>query len=285
MRLSVRLWVVVVMLPLVSAAPPSTRPGIEEKSRELLGKWKERFEEERFGYLVAPPFVIAGNGTSAQLEGYRDRTVVAAARALKGTYFKVDPAEPVLILLFESEGPYKRLAKKWFGNDNVPHYGFFRHDNVMLMNVGTGTGTLVHELTHALIKPDFPEVPSWFNEGLASLYEQCSLDGNSIKGLVNWRLPGLQRVIKAGTLRTFEELIADKDFYREDLVGVNYAQARYLMLYLQQKGLLVRYYKSFRDGAAEDPRGFETLKKLIAPQTMEGFEKGWREWVMGLRWE
>jgi hypothetical protein len=155
----------------------------------------------------------------------------------------------------------------------------------MLMNVGTGTGTLVHELTHALIKPDFPEVPSWFNEGLASLYEQCSLDGNSINGLVNWRLPGLQKAIKAGTLRSFEEMIADKDFYRQDLVGVNYAQARYLMLYLQQKGLLVRYYKSFRDGASEDPRGIETLKKVIEPQTMEALEKAWRQWVMGLRFD
>src|SRR5436305_4661332 len=170
MRLSVRAGAVLVLVSLVSAAAPATRPGVagmEQKSRELLAKWKDRFDEERFNYLVAPPFVIAGNGTVAQLEGYRDRTVLAAARALKAKYFKVDPAEPVLILLFESEGPYRRLAKAWFGNDNVPHYGFFRHDNVMLMNVGTGTGTLVHELTHALIKPDFPQVPSWFNEGLA----------------------------------------------------------------------------------------------------------------------
>ena len=49
----------------------------------------------------------------------------------------------VLILLFETAGPYKRLAKKWFGDDDVPHYGFYRRrENVMLMNVGTGTGTL-----------------------------------------------------------------------------------------------------------------------------------------------
>ena len=40
----------------------------------------------------------------------------------------------MLILLFESEGPYKRLAKKWFNEDEVPHYGFYRHsEHVMLM--------------------------------------------------------------------------------------------------------------------------------------------------------
>src|SRR5215472_12179208 len=112
MRLSVRLWVAFVLLPLVNAAPPATRPGVEQKSRELLAKWKDRLDEEHFEYLVASPFVIAGNGSTGQLEGYRDRTVLAAARALKATYFRVDPSEPVLILLFESEGPYKRLAKK-----------------------------------------------------------------------------------------------------------------------------------------------------------------------------
>ena len=70
--------------------------------------------------------------------------------------------------------PYRRLAKKWFDEDDVPHFGFCRRDGTMLMNISTGGGTLVHELVHALIRPDFPNVPTWFNEGLASLYEQSS---------------------------------------------------------------------------------------------------------------
>jgi len=186
-------------------------------------------------------------------------------------------------LLFETQGPYRRLARKWFGDANAPYYGYFRHDNVMLMNVGTGTGTLVHELTHALIKPDFPEVPSWFNEGLASLYEQCSLGADdTIKGHENWRLAGLQKAISAGKLRPFSEMIADPKFYREDLLGVNYAQARYLMFYLQEKGLLVKYYQTFRNGVKEDATGLASLKRVIAPQTLEEFEKEWRPWVMGL---
>jgi hypothetical protein len=277
-----------ILLVLLCAAPvtPTTAPTVPQKCQKVVDTWKDRFAEEGFHYVVAPPFVIAGNGTPRQIERYRDQTVLASAKALKATYFKTDPGEPVLILLFETEGPYKRLAKKWFDKENVPHYGYFRHDNIMLMNVGTGTGTLVHELTHALIKPDFPDVPSWFNEGLASLYEQCSLGGTpAIRGLVNWRLPGLQKAIKDGTLRSLEELIDDPRFYREDLVGVNYAQARYLMLYLQDKGLLVKYYTSFRDSVANDPTGLAALKKIIAPQTLDDFESDWRKWVMALRFE
>jgi hypothetical protein len=267
-----------------AAAEPATRPTVEQKARALADKWKGRFDEEKFSVVLSGPFVIAGNGTAAQMARYRDATIVAAARALWAQYFDARPAEPILILLFESAGPYKRLAKKWFNDEEVPHYGFYRHsDRTMLMNVGTGTGTLVHELTHALIAPDFPDVPDWFNEGLASLYEQCSLDGDTITGHENWRLPALQKAIKSNDLRPLAEMIADEDFRADERVGINYAHARYLMFYLQKKRLLTKFYADFRDNHKDDPTGIETLKKVVAPQSLEDFEKDWRKWVLSLR--
>jgi hypothetical protein len=271
----------------VSAAPasqPSGRSFVEQKSLQLLASWKDRLAEEHFTAVAAGPFVIAGDGGPARLAQYRDHTILAAARALHAQFFKAEPAEPVLILLFETEGPYKRLAKKWFDDDDVPHYGFYRHrDRTMLMNVGTGTGTLVHELTHALIAPDFPNVPDWFNEGLASLYEQSSLGPDTITGHENWRLPALQKAIQSGKLRPLAELIADDDFRNNERVGLNYAQARYLMFYLQEKGQLRHYYAEFRTHAKDDPTGLASLKRVIAPQSLDDFEKDWRKWVMGLR--
>jgi hypothetical protein len=272
--------------PLATGAPATAPAGptLEQKTQALYAQWKDRLAAEKFNAVISAPFVIAGNGTPAQLARYRDATIVAAARALHAQFFDAQPSEPILILLFESEGPYKRLAKKWFDDDDIPHYGFYRHgDRTMLMNVGTGLGTLVHELTHALIAPDFPSVPDWFNEGLASLYEQCSIDGDTIAGHENWRLPALQRAIQAGTLRSFSELAADNDFRNSERVGINYAQARYLMFYLQQKGLLRKYYAEFRDHHKDDPTGIESLKKVIGRQSLEEFEKNWRKWVLTLR--
>ena len=280
-------WLLLVVLGAPGGAALADNPGdMTDQSAKLLDSWKQRFDQEKFNYVVAPPFVIAGNADPSRIKAYRDQTIVAAARCLQKQLFQKQPTEPILILLFESEGPYKRLAKKWFGDAEVPHYGYFRHDNIMVMNVGTGTGTLVHELTHALIKPDFPQVPSWFNEGLASLYEQCSLSADgSIKGHENWRLAGLQKAIRGEKLRSFSELIEDPKFYREDLVGVNYAQARYLMFYLQQKKLLAKYYAAFRDGAKDDPTGLTTLKKIIEPQALGDFENDWKAWVMELSFD
>ena len=275
---------IAILLCLTAAGARGAEGPVESKSRDLLDRWRRRFQEENFHYAVAGPFVIAGDGTQAQINRYRDGTILAAARALKATYFKKDPAEPVLILLFESRGSYARLAKKWFGDADVPHYGFFRRrENVMLMNVSTGTGTLVHELVHALIAPDFPRVPDWFNEGLASLYEQCSLGADRITGHENWRLPALQRAIRSGELRPLKELIEDENFYDPQQVGMNYAQARYLLMYLQDKGMLPEYYRRFRAGAEDDPQGLKTLLSLIDPKELGQYEKDWRKWVMTLR--
>jgi hypothetical protein len=265
-------------------AGPATRPAMMVKTRAMLDEWRPRLEAEHLRHLIAPPFLIAGDASVAKLASYRDRSVLAATRALEATYFDHPPDQPILLLLFESEAPYKRLSRKWFNSENVPHFGYYRHaDRVMVMDVSTGTGTLVHELTHALIEPDFPKVPGWFNEGLASLYEQSLIDGLTIRGTTNWRLPALQKAIRDNNLRPLEQLITDPNFYRGDLVGLNYAQARYLILYLQEKQLLRDYYHRFRDHAGEDPSGLATLTQLISPQPLEDFESEWKAWVLRLR--
>jgi hypothetical protein len=270
----------------VPATKPATRQTVEQKTRALHDAWRDRLEAERFNAVEAGPFLIAGNGTPAQLAAYRDGTILAAEASLRTMYFAKPLEEPVLILLFETEGPYKRLAKKWFDEADVPHFGFYRPwDRCMLMNVGTGTGTLVHELVHALIAPDFPAVPDWFNEGLASLYEQSQIaqDKRSITGLVNWRLPALQKAIADGTLRPIAEMAADDDFRNAERTGLNYAHARYVMLYLQEKGLLRRYYSAFRDAHKDDPDGMKTLRKVVGEdKPFEQWEREWKAWVMTL---
>jgi len=272
------------LVPCICAAPAS-RPAdpVEAKCRRLLEKWQPRFDSERLNVLLSPPYVIAGDGLGRQLAQYRDRTILAATHALQSSLFDKKLDEPVLILLFESAEPYQRLSKQWFDDTPDTPYGYFRRDGIMVMNVGTGTGTLVHELTHALIKPDFPDVPDWLNEGLGSLYEQCSIDGDSIQGLPNWRLTGLQRAIRNGKLRPLTEMIQDPHFYGEQHVGLNYAEARYILLYLQQQNKLGEFYSRVRDHHGDDPTGLATLKQMAAPDSLETFEKNWRRWVMGLR--
>jgi hypothetical protein len=103
-------------------------------------------------------------------------------------------------------------------------------------------------------------------------------------GLTNWRLAGLQKNIRNGTLPSFKELCSttDSQFYSSNR-GDNYAQARYLLYYLQQKGLLEVFYRSFVKNAKTDPTGFETLKKILNTNDMKAFQSQWEKWVLDLR--
>jgi hypothetical protein len=149
------------------------------------------------------------------------------------------------------------------------------------MNIATGGGTLVHEIVHPYVHANFPEAPAWLNEGMGSLYEQSSEKGGHIVGLTNWRLEGLQEAIREGRVPSFRTLTgqSDRAFYS---AGTSYAQARYLLYYLQESGLLVDFYKKFHAARREDPTGFRTLQAVLGEKDMADFQKRWEKWVLTL---
>ena len=151
------------------------------------------------------------------------------------------------------------------------------------MNISTGGGTLVHEIVHPFVAADFPQCPSWFNEGLASLYEQAGSRDGHIWGYVNWRLPGLQRAIRAPRCRHSPRLCATSthEFYA-DPRGTNYGQARYLCYYLQEQGELREFYRRFRSSVNEDPTGYKTLAAVLGETDMIGFQRRWEKYVLNL---
>ena len=151
------------------------------------------------------------------------------------------------------------------------------------MNIATGGGTLVHEIVHPFVEANFPDAPAWFNEGLGSLYEQSGTVDGHIYGYTNWRLRGLQNGIEKKIVPTFKTLtsMSDTAFYNED-TGTNYAQARYLCYYLQEKGFLRRFYKEFVANQKTDPTGYQTLQKVLGTPNMTAFQRKWETFVMGL---
>ncbi|MFP6671997.1 MAG: hypothetical protein VB857_11320, partial [Pirellulaceae bacterium] len=83
---------------------------------------------------------------------------------------------------------------------------------------------------------------------------------------------------------SFSELCGTttNQFYRED-PGTNYSQARYLCYYLQERGLLVRYYHQVRKSVNDDPTGYKALMAVLAVTDMEKFQQDWEKYVMTLR--
>jgi hypothetical protein len=53
---------------------------------------------------------------------------------------------------------------------------------------------------------------------------------------------------------------------------------------LQEHGLLREYYAAFTATVEKDPTGHRTLARIVGAQDMEGWDRAWQRWVMGLRY-
>jgi hypothetical protein len=238
-----------------------------------------------FSLAMAPPFVVVGDEPPQTVRIRAQGTVAWAVQRLKADYFAKDPPEIISVWLFKDQESYERNTQAIFGCEPHTPFGWYSSaDQALIMNIATGGGTLVHEIVHPFMRANFPECPDWFNEGLASLYEQSEEKGGHIHGRTNWRLAGLQQAIREGKLISFEALTATTTgrFYNADK-GSNYAQARYLCYYLQGRGLLVKFYREFVANHKDDPTGYETLKAVLGEQDMAAFQKRWEAYVLGLR--
>lgn len=240
-----------------------------------------------FTVVLEPPFVVIGDEQPDEVKARAVETVRRVTRRVMAMYFHRDPSAIITIWLFRDKESYERNCRALFGVAPETPYGYYSPDEqALVMNIATGGGTLVHEMIHPFIEANFPNCPAWFNEGLASLYEQCVERNGQLVGLTNWRLAGLQMAIRAGELPSFAKLCAltDDEFYDQD-PGTNYAQARYLCYYLQQHGQLEQYYHAFQRSRT-DRTGYSTLQRILggAGNSMKQFQQQWEQWILALRY-
>lgn len=248
---------------------------------ELKEKLSDDFIVKKHSY-----FVIASNLSETETDKILTGTIDKAVECFYNDYFFVKPDEATTIFLFKNDGTYRLWAKKLYDDDDLSRYGYYKpSEKTMLMNINTGTGTLVHEMTHALARYDFPDIPSWFNEGLGSLYERCSLNNKEILGYVNWRLPALQDALKDKSYTSIDVLVkTDWEEFYGTRSEVNYSQARYLCMYLQELSLLKNFYKQFRDTFNEDKTGKKQLEKITG-KSLKELESDYISWVNTLSYE
>jgi hypothetical protein len=246
---------------------------------------KKRLPDDGFTIVVTPPFVVIGDGDPDEVRRCAKHTVQWAVDKLKDAYFAKDPDEILDIWLFKDKESYEEHAKTLFHSKPDTPFGYYSPaDRALIMNIATGGGTLVHEIVHPFVAANFPECPAWFNEGLGSLYEQCGEENGKIHGYTNWRLPDLQTAIRKHRVPSFKKLCSttNEEFYEKDK-GTNYAQARYLCYYLQQQGLLRRFYRRFVANQEDDPTGYETLQEVLGRKDMGQFQREWEKYVLTLR--
>ncbi len=255
----------------------------KERSSFNLNEKKDNSSE--ISEITRRIFTIKGDLSEDELDFWWEKTIKWATTKLEKQFKLIPPQKKMSIWIFKNSKSYQLYSKKLFNIDPETPYGYFLPSkNSIIINVDTGGGTLVHELVHPYLEANFENIPTWINEGVASLYEQCSEKNGEMIGLTNWRLSELQKAINSGKLITFKELsqLSRDDFYNSSESSLYYAQSRYLFYYLQEKNLLKNYISELKSSQKSDLTGFETLQKTLNIKNWDNFEKTWKEFVLKL---
>ncbi len=261
-------------------------PRTEEETLRVYEEIRHELGEDTHVERVEDYFFVASNDSMPKFIEYK-QTISRVFRYLYEDYFTRKPERPIRVYLFRDKSSYDSYCRATYEKPPATPYGFYMsRERKMVMNISTGMGTLAHELVHPLLSEDFPGVPSWFNEGFASLFEQSGDRRGKMVGFVNWRLPKLRQLLKINKAVPLADLMktTTEQFYGEDDRGVHYATARYLCLFLQDHGLLIPFFKEFKATAADDPTGAKALQK-VSGKTPAELEPVWRDWVLGLRYQ
>ncbi len=266
---------------LIQPSPAARHDSLYEKHVAGL---KQKYDLSKFAVVIEKPFVVIGDEVPGQVKQRAENTIRWTVDRLKQDFFTDDPSEIIDIWLFRNDLSYQFHAKSFFGDIPSTPFGYYSSEHKgLIMNIATGGGTLVHEIVHPFMRANFPSCPPWFDEGLASLYEACQERDGHIVGLPNWRLRILKKAIGLKAVPSFYRLTSlDADEFYGENQGVYYSQARYLCYYLQEKGLLVRYYHEFRDNRERDPTGYKTLVRILGQKDMKVFKKKWEKFTLSI---
>jgi hypothetical protein len=196
-----------------------------------------------------------------------DKDIRHTVDAMSSNYVSELPDSVTAVFLFKEYESYKDFSVQTFRLDekDLSPFGFYKiSKNIIVIRYVSWKGSTAHEITHSLIQYDFPDIPSWFNEGLAALHEKYIYEDGQIRGDFNWRIIALRRAFSESNYTYLKELMQTNDeVLYSKRTSFYYAQARYLLMYVQSNGLLDNYYKLFRSTYDEDESGITQLEKTL----------------------
>lgn len=160
--------------------------------------------------------------------------------------------------------------------------GFYSYAGRRLVALDRGR-TLIHEFTHALHHADMTASrqmhPIWITEGLATLFEASAITPSGLVPKLDIRLATLQKAIKDKKAFALKDLLSiGRQPFMKD-AAVAYAQVRYVMYYLYERGRLDDFYSRYKDTFTHDPHGIAAFE-AAAGNKLFIIERDWQKWVL-----
>lgn len=164
--------------------------------------------------------------------------------------------------------------------------GYFDRDRKRLVTQDLGPG-LRHEFLHVLHWRHADRLgqrhPLWIMEGLACLLEDVEMPGAPASGAFtikpSWRTNIARRLARNGGLMPLERFtsLPDEKFMSER-PRANYAQARALCMFLNERGKLALWFRAYTEDHAQDPTGRRALEAAF-DLPLKRIESEFRAWA------
>jgi len=217
--------------------------------------------------------IFAVNTDAPTLEALR-RQLALQIVSLCGEVFSRKPDQYIIFILPTAQR-FAAMARPGVGG------GYDHAKHVLIVQ---RLGQLVaHEFTHALHNADLDGAdqshPAWLSEGLATMYEGAiPSEGRLLPG-DNYRLSDVQRAAATGELIPLARLLLfdEEAFHRAATKA--YGQSGSLLLYLHERGLLRRFYETFKEDYAKDKTGRLALEQVSGMKLAE-LDRRWIAWMI-----
>ncbi|HUU21667.1 MAG TPA: PDZ domain-containing protein [Phycisphaerae bacterium] len=163
--------------------------------------------------------------------------------------------------------------------------GFYNPAGRRLVAIDRGR-TLLHEFVHALHHADMAASrqvhPIWVSEGLATLFEASRITPSGLKPQLDRRLVTVQRAVRAKKAFPLKRLLTmGRSPFMTD-AALAYAQARYVMYYLHDRGHLAGWYRRYKATFTHDPNGLKAFEAALVSRVFL-IDPAWQKWVLTLR--
>lgn len=225
--------------------------------------------------------------------------------------FDTIPSKAAYIVLFSSYDTFDKYSRQHYGIGGTENLGGYDRDRrEIIVDVSAGEpslGSIGHELAHVILDEDFVLAPRWFNECVATVFEQprWDEDGSLHGAKVGRRYKLLTDALASPSmapLARFDTLfgMTDAEFLGFDpTVGVeatkkdprlmkaararnllHHAVARYACLWLDDLDppKLTAFYRAWREDYATDRTGKATFERIVG-EPPEAVQARWAAWV------
>lgn len=258
-----------------AAAGATTRLLATLKARGCKADYQVFVDEER-------NFIYLHTKTAERLEVAR-KELDEFARLQWRDLFRNRITQPMhIVLLTQEDGP--AMLERGIGGYFNPQTNQLICGDIPGMTLNRAN-VVVHEFTHALHFADQAARgqphPIWLIEGLGSLFESSVVVDDRLLPRHSARLATVQAAVRRGQALPWRRIMQLSHSSFMEVADLAYAQSRYMLFYMWEKGLLKRFYDEYTQTSSfqGDRTALESFE-IAFGRPIDEVERDWKAWVL-----